>query len=352
MRPVAAACTALCLGGATARAQVPVRVQVVSELGAAPLGYSVVALPEQALERFTSAAGVVVLEVAGTGRTRFVVKRLGFVPKDTVIDVTGPGQQITVALERLSLQLEPVRVVAWPRCVRPGIPRRGGDERVRRVVEQLRQNGERYRLVTTQHPFSYEIEREFSRVELGRGAPSEQIERRDTITVNGRPDWRYEPGRMVSRDTRRGPGEWMMHLPVLSDLAEQAFIDNHCFHVAGLEDKEGRQLLRLDIVAAARLRGPDVNATVWLDPHELQMRYAEFVLTPIPEQFRDLLYVSSKVTYVEVAPYIPVMHETATENLAVRGITGASTVSFRERQRILRLTFHGTRPGTTPPDGT
>src|SRR5690606_33240629 len=230
-----------------------------------------------------------------------------------------PGQRVVIALTRVSFELAAVEVVAWPPCRRPGIPRRGGDAQLRGIVEQLRQNAERFRLLTTTYPFSYTSERELSRRVLD-GA--EGIESVDTILVAGAPDWRYEPGRIISRDRSDGTRGWFMHIPILSDLAEDRFIEHHCYHVAGPEDQEGDGLLRLDIVAAQRLRGPDVSVTVWLDPVGFQLRFATFTLSRIPPQFRDLMHLVSRVTYVEVAPFIPVMHETVAENLMRTGAAG------------------------------
>ncbi len=127
-------------------------------------------------------------------------------------------------------------------------------------------------------------------------------------------------------------------------LAEQQFIDNHCFHVAGLEEKDGARLLRLDIVAAERLRGPDVNVTVWLDPAGYQLRHATFTLSSIPREFRNTVHVVSRVRYVEIVPDIPVMEETVAENLVREGRTGRETVAYTERQRIVSLTYRGARP--------
>lgn len=322
--------------------QIPLRVFVVTALESAPLGYSVVSIPAQSVERFTDATGRVVLPVAGTGRVLLRIKRLGFVPRDTTVMVTEPGQAVTVALSRVSFNLAAVRVVAWPPCRRPGIPRRGGDAQLRGIVEQLKQNAERYRLLVKSFPFSYQSERELSRKEPN-GQP--EIERTDTITVSGKPDWTYRPGRMLARDPSQGVNQWIMHIPVLSDLADESFIDNHCFHVAGLEQKEDQRLLRIDIVAAERLKSADVNVSVWLDPQGFQLRYASFTLTNFSRSFPTLLHVVSHVDYVEVAPSIPVMQQTVAENLVQELSRGrGATTMFAERQTILRLTFHGARP--------
>lgn len=338
---------ALLAAPAALMAQGTLRVEVRGAPADVPLAYAVVALPDRGVERFTDAQGVVVLPVDASGPLLVRVKRLGFVPRDTTLAVTAePGQRLTVTLTRVSFRLEAVQVVAWPPCRRPGIPARGADPQLAGIIEQLRQNAERYRLLVEQYPFRYASEREFTRRVLGE---SESLIRRDTMVFEGRPDWRYEPGRLVSIE-RAGAGVpgaprgWIMHIPLLSDLADERFIANHCFHVAGLEEKEGARLLRLDIVAAERLRGPDVNVTAWLDPAGFQLRHATFTLSRVPSQFRDLLQLTSRVTYAEVAPFIPVMEETVAENLVREGRSGQATVSYLERQRIVEMTFLKGRP--------
>ncbi len=332
-------------------------VRVVTSPEAAPLGYSVVSVAALGIERFSNSVGVVVLPIPTPGRIALRVKRLGFTPLDTSIVVSGAAYQtVVVALKRVEFKLEAVTVVAWPPCKRPGVPRRGGDARVRTVIEQIRQNAERYRLLLKSYPFNYASLRE-----MGAREPDgvEVIQSSDTILVDGRPRWTYRPGTLIAREDvrfvrRNAPNasEWVMRIPSIGDLAEDVFIDNHCFHVAGLEEKEGQQLLRIDIVAAERLRSADVNVVAWLDPRDFQLRYATFVLSRIPRQFTGLLQSSNKVTYVELIPFVPVMQLMLAENLVQFDGPPKSTRTFIERQRILQLAFLGEKPEGLPSDST
>ena len=347
MLAVASLCAASPLSAqepARAPAAQHVTVRVVTSLENAPLGYSVVAMPALDLERFTSSSGVVVMSVPAPGQVRLRVKRLGFTPKDTTITVTdAQSQSVTVALVRVSFRLDAVRVVGWPPCRRPGIAE-ADDDRVPGIVEQLRQNAERYRLLTKSYPFVYTVRREF-----GRRATDGSliIDAADEIVVNGAADWRYRPGTLVVREPRSGIGtrsEWVMRIPSISDLAEDQFIATHCFHVAGLEEKEGQRLLRLDIVAAERLKSTDVNIVVWLDPQDFQLRHATFTLTKPPPQVRGLLTSSSRVTYRELIPFVPVLALTVAENTVQEGRSQTTTTVLIERQRIERVMFRGARP--------
>lgn len=332
-------------------------VRVVTAPEGIAVGYAVVAAAALGIERFTNASGIVAIPIPAPGRVALRIKRLGFVPKDTMVLVTDAGSQsVVVALKRVEVKLEAVTVVAWPPCKRPGVPRRGGDARVRTVVEQIRQNAERYRLLIKTYPFNYASLREMGQRGLD---GSEEIESSDTIVVTGQPSWTYRPGTLIAReDVRllrretRNASEWVMRIPSIGDLAEQVFIDNHCFHVAGLEEKEGQRLLRIDIIAAERLKTADVNVVAWLDPQDFQLRYATFALSQIPPQFRGLLHSINRVSYVELLPFVPVMNLMTAENLVQLENPERRTQTFIERQRILTLSFLGARPEEIPGDST
>jgi hypothetical protein len=325
-----------------AEAQQRLVVRVVTAPEGAPLGYAVVSAPSLALERFGGPNGLVALDVPQPGPLLIRVKRLGFTPRDTLVTVTAAvAQEIVVALERFTYRLPAVRVVELPPCRRPGL-RNDTPREVRGVVDQLRQNAERYRLLASAHPFAYRAERVFRR-KIANGDP--RLERSDTVIVSGTPEWRYRPGEVVARDlssdSYRG---WVMHIPLLNDIAEDGFIDAHCFHVMGIEQKEGASLLRLEAVASERLRGSDVDLTVWLDPTDFRLRFASFRLTNFRSRFPTLDAVESEVAYVEVAPFIPVMHELRARNVDGRGRPPARQTIFFEDQRILELSFVGEPP--------
>ncbi len=315
-------------------------VRVVTEAERAPLGYSVVALPALGIERLSPVSGAIALSVPAPGPQRLVVKRLGFSPKDTTITVgEAPSQTVVIALTRLSFRLNEVRVVAWPPCTSPGLPRTGGDRELRELVGQLRQNAERYRLLVGQYPFVYTMQREFGHYAFDSSYVGES---RDVIPVSAQPGWTYRPGTLVAREPRSTV--WSMRIPSISDLAEDAFVDNHCFHVAGIEAKEGERLLRLDIIAAARLRDPDVNVVVWLDPHDFQLRHATFSLTKTPPQIRGLVRSTSRVAYHELIPFVPVMRSMVAENVVREPRPPRSLQVLVERQTIQALVFSGPRP--------
>lgn len=324
-------------------------VQARSAVDGSALGYAVVAVPALGIERLTGASGAVVV-AAPPGALRISVKRLGFEPRDTVVTITeAVGQRIDVALRRLSLRLGEVRVEAWPACTAPGVPDRTAQPEAFHVVEQLRQNAERNELLLRAYPFVYLSERMLSYRDGD--APEEVTERVDTLLLAGDPLWRYAPGNLIERRSAGlilSRASYAMRLPSLRDLASPAFLANHCFHVAGIEEKAGQRLLRMDIVAADRLREPDVNVAVWLETADFRIRFSSMVLTRIPRQLGHLRQVTSEVTYLDLLPYVPVMYFTLGEN-AERG-DAATARRWIERQQVLDVRYLGPRPDSTGAD--
>lgn len=325
-------------------AQSRLKVTVIAQVEQLPLPYAVVELPELGVERFTNSAGMIALPLERTGATRIRVRRIGFTPRDTVITVERTGAvEITVALTRVSYRLSEVRVVAWPPCREPGIPKRQADPLVVGILGQVQENAKQYRLLVEKYPFEYAMERQ-----VGRKRPDGRIvaDATDTTTIASRSEWRYRPGQIVRREMGRATSPWVMMLPTLLDLADRSFIESHCFHVAGLEEKEGHRLLRVDLVAAERIKSPDVNASLWLDPVGYQLRFASFTLTRIPSQFRELSEVTSETAFRELFESVPIIAAVDAEQTfrEPRPRTLVSATAFTEKQRVVRVTFLGARP--------
>ncbi len=338
---LAGAATSVAAQEPTRRA-VQLRIEVRTEIEGAELGHSVVSIPELGLERFVGAGAVVVLLVP-PGPAHLVVKRLGYYPKDTTILVSdAPSQVVTIVLALLSVRLGAVQVADWPPCLDPGLPRADTDPVGRSVVEQLRQNAERYRLLERSYPFIYAFERSFGRRTL---EGLEVVERTDTSASSSQPNWSYKPGTLVRvrrRALSRANDEYAMRIPSLRDISDPTFIANHCFHLAGIEDKGGQRLVRLDIVAAEALKEPDVNIAAWLDSADFRLRAATFHLTRIPPVLANLQRVTNEVFYLEVIPFVPVHYSITAERLE-KDSNGAQRIHV-ERQLVLDVRFTGAVP--------
>lgn len=309
-------------------------VQVLDADDRSPLAYSVVALPALGIERFTDGDGFARLtfaRAAVAGRMTLRVSRLGHRSRDTTLATTGASEserRVELALVRAALPLQPVRVVEWPACRRPGLPARA-DAAAVTILDQLQQNARRHQLLATGRPYVAVIERERTSQRMPDGAA--ERERIDTTRATATAEWSYQPGRVLTRDGESSMNRWSMRVPMLNDLTNPAFIGAHCFHVAGLEAKGDERLLRIDILAAERLPSADVNATVWLDPTTFLLRHAAFTITGILSGASELLHATSRLTFTAVAPLVPAMAEMVTEHLERR--TGA--ILYVERQRVV-----------------
>ena len=334
--------------GADSRSRA-VTIEVVSSLNGAPLGYAVVGIVSLGIERFTGENGTVAL-LLNPGQVRVSAKRLGFLPKDTLITVgDSPMQRVRISLVRLTFSLRTVRVDAKRECTLPGEPRADVDPVSRDVLEQLKQNAERFGLLLQTFPFVYTIERTLSETQGIGGA--ETINKVDTILLSGLPRWSYKPGTVLQRSggTFRS-NDYSMRLPSLRDFASKAFIDNHCFQVVGVEEKAGQRLLRMDIIASAKLRDPDVDATVWLDTADFRIRFATLELTRLRQVVRDLARLTAEITFLELLPYVPVMYHTFGTNLE----RAETAIAWRwlERQQVLAVQYLGAHPDSTRRDST
>jgi hypothetical protein len=327
----------------------PVTIEVVSSPNGAPLGYAVVGIAALGIERFTGENGAVSL-LLNPGQVRVSAKRLGFLPKDTIITIgDAPLQRVRISLVRLTYSLRTVRVDAKRECAVPGTPRADVDPVSRDVLEQLKQNAERFDLLLKTYPFVYTLERTLSETQGVGGA--EINSKVDTMLLSGLPRWSYKPGTLLYRSGRSfRSNEYSMRLPSLRDFASPAFIDNHCFRVVGVEEKAGQRLLRMDIVAAARLRDPDVDATVWLDTTDFRIRFATLELTRLRQVGRELERVTSEITYLELLPYVPVMYHTFATNFE----RAEAAIAWRwlERQQVLDVQYLGAHPDSTRRDST
>jgi hypothetical protein len=254
---------------------------------------------------------------------------------------------VRVALTRIAVRLNAVQVQAYPECTNPGPPRAANDSAFALVFDQLKQNAEQFRLLTSQYPFAYAVERTLGAV-FGRN--NVKREKPDTIVLRSADEWRYVPGEVVTQERRalifRGPV--MMHIPSLAHFADERFIANHCFHNGGLETVDGQELVRVDFVAASRIRSPDVDGSMYLDPATFQIRRTFLHLSRAPSALPDLLETEATTVFAELYPSIPVI-TTISSISRLRPPRGRLTLNpptaTTEDQRLIAVEFSGRKPG-------
>lgn len=298
------------------------------------LAYSTVTLLPRLSARFTDDSGAFAFRDIPPGSYRLIVRQIGYAPFDTVLVVADSLLTLRVALRLLAFELPPVTVVATATCRTPGPPDPTTTPELALIFDQLRENAARYRLLVDSYPFRYWTERILEDEDREGNVLTVAV---DTLELRSDARWRYAPGRLLT--TELGPRrdrERVLNLPQLADLADSSFHRTHCFWFGGLETLEGRPHVRVDFLAAARLRTPDVDGTALLDPRSYQLRQLTLRLTRPGRAARGVTGLEVRATFGELLPSLSVpVAIAATTTVARRG----ARVHQSEEQRLLRVEF-------------
>ena len=315
---------------------------VVTQEGGVTLPYSVVAIPALGRESFTTVAGSFVLPDIPAGLVVLIARRLGYVPKQMTVAVrAGVTDTLRIELARVAVKLAAMRVRAYPECKHPGPPHPGTDSVLATVFTQLRMNANQYQLLVQSYPFEYAVVVQIGRITKDSGAIVDQT---DTARIGGDPGWRYKPGNVVTRPTTRDVrGPLFFHLPLLVDFADELFIRNHCFHSGGLTSDD-TTLFRIDLIAASRIRTPDVNGSIYLDTATYQIRRSVLHLSPLPG-IRGLVEMEVTTDFAELLPSIPVISRVSSRETFDPNIPGRVDPGRFEEQRLVAFRFLGRKPG-------
>lgn len=318
---------------------------VVVRDGGVPLPYSVVAAPTLNRERFSNDQGVFSLTDLPSGPLVIRVRHIGYSPVEVTVNVHPGGlDSIRVALTHIVVRLSTIEVHAYPECKEPGIPRATKDSSFALVFDQLRLNADQYRLLTETYPFRYAAERTMSRMFVNGDVRIDGI---DTVVLDSRSTWRYHPGVVLSAGNGL-PGfrPVLLNIPTLVHFADKSFLDNHCFMNGGSETVDGTDLLRIDFVAASRIKDPDVNGSMYLDPSTFQIRRSVIRLSRIPRNFTNLRETEATTWFTDALSSISMIAAISSVNhLNANQTRPAATASMHEEQRLIRVEFLRTRPG-------
>jgi hypothetical protein len=317
---------------------------VVAQESGERLAHSVIAVPALEIRRFADDSGTFALRELPAGSFVVSVRRLGYAPKDVMLAVReGAHDSLRIELTRVAVKLAPVQVRADPPCTTPGL-HAVKDSALTTVLTQLRMNGEQYRLLAERYPFVYSQERIVSS-ELKSGET--RIDTIDTLVVGSKPPWRYRPGRMLTRLSGRQRGGLFFNIPTLLDFADPLFLDNHCFADGGLDHVDGSDLIRIDLVAWARITTPDVNGSIFLDPRTFQIRRSVLRLSRNPK-VSGLMEMEVTTVFQEALASIPIVSQVlGVQRFDPRG-TRRDFVAAYEHHRLVGFRFVGTRPGDDP----
>jgi hypothetical protein len=307
--------------------------------------YAVVALTPGFGQRFTDEAGAFVFANVPPGTYHLIVRQVGFRPFDTtVVKAANTLLSLTVTLERLAVELSAITVVAARHCTEPGLPDSVATPELASIFDQLRQNAERYAFLADSYPFRYRIARTFTDYD---NADQVLWTATDTVQYQSNARSRYRPGDVVgfgpgpARTTAR-----ILKLPTLSDLADSAFLANHCFSFAGAVQQEGQRMVRFQFRPAESLRMADIEGDVALDAQSYQVRHATVRLTRAGRAMPGLLSAADTMTFTELYPNIVLPSRVEgtlvpSPEYGVRRKVGRST----EVQRLIDVHFLRALPG-------
>lgn len=320
---------------------------VVMKENGLPLAYSTVAVPSLSRQRFTSDSGTFTFSDLPAGPTKLSVRHLGYSPMEITVDVRpGVVDTVKIVLTHIVVQLSPIQVRADAECMDPGVPTATmGDSAFLTVFEQLRLNADQYRLLTDHYPFRTLTERRLAHTLVNGDLRIDSI---DTLIIDSRLRWTYRPGDVLTRSgqTRYNSGTLMLNIPTIAQFGDQPFLDNHCFYNGGTETVDGVELLRVDFVAAARIRTPDVSGSMYLDPKTFQIRRSVLRLSKIPREVSGLLGTEAVTIFEEALPSVPVIAGiTSVNRLDADKRRGSSTAFMNEQQTLLKVEFMNGRPG-------
>ncbi len=310
------------------------------------LPYAVVSIPGLKLERFTDASGRFALVALPAGRQDIVVRRIGFTPwRGTVQIAADSTTTLTIRLEQLPQRLDAVAVRAMSGCRQPGSPDPVLQREVSSLVAQLRENADRYRLLAEQYPFTYSQTRWLGEIRDSLFV----VQRIDSTLLASTARAQYRPGNLVERTRGKGrEDEFMMTLPTLLDVTDNAFIGSHCFGYGGTLRVGAESWVRIYMRAADRLRSPDVHGAFFLDSATSQLRRMELEMSkperlPTPLQRIDGVHVTT--TFREIAAGLSVIESVCAVN-TLRTPLGADTLpSPSELQQLRAYLFT-----VAPPD--
>jgi len=311
-----------------------------------PLGYADATIERLGVGTLAGADGTFRLRRLPPGRVTIRVRRIGFRPAVATITVADDREDtVRVALAPLALALSAVHVT------NAVCPRRAtGDTVTLALIEQIRMNAERSRLLVDEYPFVTTVERTIGDEQpegavVGRSM-RQRIVRIDTLTREAEHPWRYAPGSLVSAsdDETIGARE-KMAVPQLTDLADDAFIDAHCFRYAGVVPLDGVRRVRVDFTPSKDVRQPDLRGAIYLDTASSQIVQTTMVLErPSPlAPATDVWTMTLTTRFRDVLPALPVIaslcSRTTGTSLTARGAYVMAGRVAIESQRLVAFSF-------------
>ena len=305
-----------------------------------PLPYSIVAVIGTSIERFSDDSGRFVLTGLPSGTVTVRVRHIGYAPAEVPV----VGDTLRVELQRIAVSLAGIRIDADRRCIDP--PKRDptATDPTSVAINQLVENGHQYELLTTKYPFSAKMDQRYGYLDAADHGviTSERLDliRSDRV-------WHYQPGRVIE-DARIGR---VVNVPTIAVFAQDDFLSMHCFWLesataAGAHDSTAA--LKIEFHAATRIRDPDLDGTIYLDPKTFAIRRAVLRVAKLNELSDEFDSVTVNTEFTELYPGVPIVTGIDGYNHFTKPSTrdGATRIALVERQRVVSIEFSHGPPGT------
>ncbi|HTT68798.1 MAG TPA: carboxypeptidase regulatory-like domain-containing protein [Gemmatimonadales bacterium] len=316
-----------------------------------PVPYAVVAMPPRFTQRFTDETGAFAFTRIPAGTYRLQARQVGFKPVDTTVVVAANQTvAVTVTIERLTVRLEEITVVATRGCTQPGPPDAGTPE-LAALFDQIGQFARQYKLLATTYQFRYRMIRTFSDLnEVG----NVEWTRRDTAEYVSSAIAQYRPGDVVgATDMPDGTIDPAVRLPTITDIADSVFQANHCFSFTGRVAVGDTELVRFHFRPPDSLQAPDLAGDVDMDPRSYQVRRITVSLTHPERAWDKMRSATSTITFAELLPNVVVQRSVASMQVLAKPallMAGAHYVArFAEDQLLLDTHFLRPLPGSQDP---
>lgn len=314
-----------------------------------PLVYAVVTVAPVNLQQFSNNDGKFFFINLRPGKYVVTVRQLGYLPITREVTLAaGSSNDLPVVMTRIVTKLATMNVQGEWICEDPGRPSKGASAQLLEVFEQLEQNAVRLRLLNKEFPTTVITERRRTRV---RADGTERLDTVDSLRTDTPPNAQYKAGNVI-QTVRMGSGwrERFLQIPTLLDFADAEFQKHHCFILRGLDESVGAPRIRVDFQASVKLKSPDIEGSVFLEPGTFRLLSSEIRLTKIPRELEGLRDVRAVTEFEDVVPGLP-MTATVVATSDLRPISRASEyVQSMEYQKTLKVYFTKAKPAGVPDD--
>jgi len=303
-----------------------------------PLPLSVVMLSPGNARIFTDTQGHFSFSNLGNSTYLLSVRQIGYSPADTQITLREDDPSVVqIALHQLVVQLPPLIVTGYGPCTAPGRPSTSDDPTLVVVFDQLQENARRFELFADSYPFRFRLERTLRDVTLH----GDTLKTVDVLSLGNNDERPYEVGRVVAPGWGPWNSDLLVHTTVLQEFANNRFIENHCFHLAGRDTIGGETLVRVDFEPAQRLAWADIAGAAYLDSITFALRFTETSLThPERSLLTEVNTVTARTRFHDIASGIPLQDSL----IAITTYRFGRFTKRIETQRLLDVRFRRRPP--------